>query len=101
MNAYCDMLNSSYRGNYTMIMTFDKNNSMQSLAAFLVVRPEYGWLGYGWESDMRMWNDVFLYDVGEPTEYVCREFGGVYSREWSYGDVSLDCNKWTAAVPHK
>ena len=88
-------------GNYTMIMTFDANNTMQSLAAFLIIRPKYAWLGYGWESDMSDWNDVFLYDVGEPKGTCVEIVNGTFQREWSYGNVTIDCNNWQATVPHQ
>ena len=102
MNDNCKLLNDkSKNGNYTLQMEFDANNSIQSLAAFLIIRPKYGWLGYGWESDMRQWNDVFLYNVGEPKENICNIKDGIYSREWTYGQVTLDCNKWEGTVPHK
>ena len=103
MNQNCEMLNNKTKnGNYTMLMGFDANNPMQSLAAFLITRPEFAWLGYGWESDMKDWNSVFLYDVGVPKENVCHVLkDGVFQREWSYGNVTLDCNKWEGTVPHK
>ena len=98
----CGYLNNeTLGGDYTMTMTFDKGNVMQSLAAFLIVRPKWGWLGYGWESDMKDWNEVFLWDVGEPMEDVCGVNGWVYWRRWSYGNVTLDCDTWTGIVPHK
>ena len=102
MNDNCQLLNNNTDGNYTLWMGFDPNNTMQSIAAFLITRPLYAWIGYGWESDMRNWEEAFLWNVGEPRENVCNQIGnGVYQREWTYGNVSLDCNKWEANVPHK
>eukprot|EP01084_Bolivina_argentea_P303780 524569_1 len=100
MNNYCKMQNSN-SNNYTMTMAFDANNAIQSLAAFLIVRPLYAWLGFGWESDMKNWNDVFLYDVGLPKGNCNQVSNGVYQRLWSYGNVTIDCSSWTAVVPHQ
>lgn len=74
----------------------------QSLAAFLVTRPPIGFLGFGWESDMRAWRPEFLWAVGEPTPpgALCSEGpAGVFSRPWTYGTAALDCNTWTATIP--
>jgi hypothetical protein len=43
---------------------FDTGNANQSIAAFLVSRPPYAWIGFGWESDDRNWNDLFYLQVG-------------------------------------
>lgn len=45
-----------------------------STRAFLVTRPPIGYLGWGWESDDRKWNDVFYLQPGEPTGH-CRRAG--------------------------
>lgn len=43
---------------------------------------------------MRNWDETFLHDVGEPKEKICNQIEtGVYQREWTYGNVTFDCNK--------
>jgi hypothetical protein len=61
-----------------------------------------GFIGHGWESDQRSWRSEYLWQVGEPTPAgaVCSESpAGVFSRPWTAGTVSLDCNTWTATIP--
>lgn len=80
----------------------DERAFNQSLAAFLVTRGPWAFLGFGGVSDMRDWRREFLWSVGEPTPAgaVCAEApAGVFSRQWTYGIAALDCNTWTARVP--
>ena len=71
----------------------------ETVAAFLVVRPELAWLGDGWESDDVTWDPIYLLQPGLP-EGVCEEGeAGVFSRKWSNGVAQLDCNAWSAELP--
>ena len=77
-----------------------------TIAAFLITRPPIGFIGWGWESDDRMWPkdnetgyEPFLLQPGTPSGLCKSEGGGVYSREWSNGKVTLDCNAWEAKLP--
>ena len=69
-----------------------------SVAAFLVVRPPVAYLGWGWEGFVNhdaKWDPIFRLDVGEP-KGLCEEVRpGVFSREWTKGTASVDCNEWT------
>lgn len=85
----------------------------QDLASFLLVRGDYGWLGYGWlgcTSDSvpgaggpapYAFPPELKADYGIPTER-CSEtnpgVSGVFSRQWSKASVSFDCNAWTGTV---
>ena len=92
--------NAAWQVNNAFTMNMDKNYQSQSLAAFLVVRTPVAYLGYGWESDQSDWLPIFLTQVGEPSG-VCQEVStGVFSRQWSYGNVTLNCTSFTATVPH-
>ena len=71
----------------------------QTLAAFLIVRPPVAFIGWGWESDDRMWQDKFLLQPGAPRGLCTSEAPGVYVRSWTNGKAVLDCNKWTASLP--
>ena len=83
-----------------MMMAAGEGDHMnQTVAAFLIARPPIGFLGYGWESDDKNWNDIFLLQAGTPKELCKEESPGVFSREWSNGKAELDCNQWTAALP--
>jgi len=84
-----------------MTMQMSVTDAEQVLAAFLIVRPPYGWLGFGWESDNRNWLPIFNTDVGEPMG-PCQETSeitGLFTRTWTKGTVELDCNNWTAKLP--
>ena len=59
-------------------------------------RPPIGFFGYGWESDDKKWNDIFLLQAGTPKDICKQESDGVFSRKWTNGKAVLDCNKWTA-----
>ena len=69
----------------------------QTLAAFLVARPPVAFLG-GRLHDAD-WSPLFALDVGVPLG-LCEEGPpGVFSRAWSKGTATLDCNTWTARLP--
>jgi hypothetical protein len=79
--------------------SFDSHNANQSIAAFLIGRPPIAFAGFGWESDMRDWNSAFLYQVGEPQALCYESSANVFTRQWTYGNVTLDCNTYTATIP--
>ena len=82
-----------------MAMQFNKGEANISVAAFLIVRPPYGWLGGGWESDDSLWDDIFLLQVGTPLG-LCEEGPpGTFSRVWSAGTAVLNCSSWNAELP--
>ncbi len=96
MSARC---NAAYQS-ISVTQNFDAGNAQQSVAGFLITRPPVAYLGYGWESGMQDWNPIFTLQVGEPTATCAQVAPGVFSRAWTYGNVTLDCNKWTATIPH-
>ena len=70
----------------------------QSLAAFLVTRSPWAYLGVHWN----YWSSQYNWSVGAPTPAGanCTEGpAGVFSRPWTHGVASLDCNTWTATIP--
>ncbi len=77
----------------------DVANFNQSLASFLVTRPPIGYFGFGWPSDTTNWRSEFLWQVGEPTGLCMETTPNVFTRLWTHGEVSLDCNTWQAVVP--
>jgi len=85
----------------TLIMQMDNapSNAQQTVAGFLIVRPPYAYLGWGWESDDKNWNDIFYLQVGEPTGLCNETSPGVFSRPWSRGTPTLDCNNWSSSLP--
>ena len=85
--------------NRAITYRFDTNNKVQSLAGFLVTRPPIGFIGFGWESDQRDWDPIFLTQVGEPLGLCSEGPSGVFTRPWTKGNATLDCNKWTGTVP--
>ena len=95
MRQYCDV---SYQVR-PLLMQFDATNVNQSVAAFLVVRPPHGYLGWGVYSDDRNWNDAFLLQAGELLGLCVELNSGMFVRTWSLGIAALDCNTWTAQLP--
>jgi hypothetical protein len=82
-----------------MAMDNSPSNDKQFVAAFLVARPPYAYLGWGWESDDRNWNDLFFLQVGAPTALCAEGPAGVFSRPYTLGTASIDCNTFTASLP--
>jgi hypothetical protein len=82
-----------------MAMDNSPSNDKQFVAAFLVARPPHAYLGWGWESDDRNWNDLFYLQVGEPTALCAEGPNGVFSRAYTLGTASVDCNAWAATLP--
>jgi len=70
-----------------------------TLAAFLITRPPYGYLGFAWESNDANFTSLFYLSVGEPTALCVEAPTGVFSRAWTRGTPSLDCNTWEASLP--
>jgi len=85
-----------------MLMKMDSSpaNKNQTVAAFLIVRPPYAYLGWSWESGDEKWDDVFLLQAGEPQGLCTEAPAGVFSRVWSEGRAQLDCNTWAAELPY-
>ncbi len=77
----------------------DVDNFNQSLASFLVTRPPVAFFGFGWPSDTTDWRPEFLWQVGTPMGVCAETAPGVFSRPWTHGAASLDCNSWEGIVP--
>ena len=84
-----------------MLMQMDSSpaNQNQTVASFLISRPPYAYIGWGWESDDNQWNDIFYLQVGDAAGLCTESPSGVFSRTYSMGTASLDCNQWTASLP--
>ena len=73
----------------------------QRLAAFLLVRGDYSFFGHGWITDMPpVWFPEWDWEVGQPLGNMTRS-GNTFSRGWSKGDASLDCDTFTASFTFK
>jgi hypothetical protein len=86
----------------TTTMLFNSSIANQSVAAFLITRGPNSYLGYGWLNFNRYpkWDPIFLLDVGVPQGNCVETSYGVWSRAWTHGDVTLDCNTFKASIPH-
>ena len=92
--------NTDWIKNRAITVQFDSANVNVSIASFLIVRPQYAWLGYGAGYYTPKWNDAFLWDVGEPVSE-CRSGSkpGTFERDWTHGTASMDCHTYSAMVP--
>jgi len=81
-----------------MTMQMSAADQEQILSAFLITRPPYGWLGWGWESDQKNWLPIFNVQFGVPIGTCTEGPPQVFSRKWSEMTVTLDCNTWQASV---
>lgn len=84
----------------------------QDLAAFLLIRGPYAWLGYSWmgcNADPGTARNPIDYqfppelghDYGTPADATCRETedgSEVFTRKWSKATVTLDCKAWTSTI---
>ena len=89
-------------------------NFEMDLAIFLASRGPHSWLGYGWMGCGCGWSNggqmpCDLYqrpaaldlDYGVPTER-CQEIAnGVFRREWTKANVTVDCNAYMSEVTLK
>lgn len=78
----------------------------QDLAAFLLTRGPYAWIGYGWTGCVDA-THPFTRPASLDTEYGdpagdCSESSpGVFTREYTAASISLDCNSFTANITMK
>jgi hypothetical protein len=70
-----------------------------TVAAFLITRPPYAYLGYAWESNDANFSSLFYLAVGEPTAFCAEGPDGVFARPYSLGTPRLDCNSFEAELP--
>jgi hypothetical protein len=93
-------------GNDTVPLPFVE----QDIAAFLLMRGDYAWLGYGvwgmsWPAGITFDSNGTAVprppqmdaDYGSPTSGVCAEVSaGVFARAFTRVNVTLDCNTWAS-----
>ena len=82
-----------------LLQHHDAVSANQSVAAFLIVRPPNGYLGFGWYSNDANWDPLFLLQAGTPRGLCAEGPSGVFSRNWTNGLAALDCNSWIADLP--
>ena len=70
----------------------------QALAAFLVTRPPFAFIGSRELRDAS-WDPLFALDVGEPLGLCAEGPPLVFARNWTKGTASLDCNTYSAVLP--
>eukprot|EP00037_Helgoeca_nana_P001449 m.26951 g.26951 ORF g.26951 m.26951 type:complete len:453 (+) comp11861_c0_seq1:244-1602(+) len=78
----------------------------QDLANFLLIRGPFAWLGHGWKGCSKDYPfpAEFNLDYGVPVDKICKETApdsGIFTREWSNADVTMDCNKWEPTITWK
>lgn len=95
MRAFCA---PSYQGR-PMLMHMDDAHANQTVAAFLITRPPFAYVGYAWESGDANFSSLFYLDVGEPTGLCAEGPQGVFQRTWTLGVPRLDCNSFVAELP--
>ena len=89
-----------------MLMHMDVSspaNANATLAAFLITRPPYAYVGFAWESNDSKFTPLFYLDVGEPAGgALCSEGPpGVFSRLYTLGTPVLNCMSFEAQLPFK
>ena len=75
------------------------------IAAFLLTRGDYAWLGHGWSGCSK----VYARPAGLDLDYgvpkgLCKETAvgsQIFTREWSKATIHMDCNTWKGKVVMK
>jgi hypothetical protein len=78
-----------------------------SIATLLLLRKEQGWLVSDWwqgtsNTTALAWSPLLDKDMGVPSDTSCTEDAqhpGVFSRNWSAGEVRLDCADLSIVLP--
>lgn len=75
------------------------------IAAFLLTRGPYAWLGHGWSGCSKVYEypKGLHLDYGEP-KGLCVETkvgSGIFTREWTKSNVHMDCNTFKGTVTMK
>ena len=100
---------------FTMDRTTHHNiqDLQQHLAAFLLIRGPYAWLGYSWLGFTGLGCAPYVKEQARPRELdrdygeplgTCKETApgtGIFEREWSKASVQLDCGAWKGTVTLK
>ena len=76
----------------------------EDLAAFLIARGPYAWIGYGWIGCTTNYDfpDAWTVDYGMPlTDHFNMTAPSVYSREYSKATATFDCNEWKGTIEMK
>ena len=85
--------------------TANLTSPREDVAAFLLARGPYSYIGFGWEGCGRVFQypPELNWDVGEPLGLCGESEGepGVWVREWSKATVKLNCTEWSANVTFK
>eukprot|EP00729_Bicosta_minor_P002623 gene2623-24255_t len=71
----------------------------QTIAAFLIARPPVAFIGFPWPAQDSQWSSKFLLDAGNPTGPCMEKQPNTFTRQWSNGEVELDCAAWEAVLP--
>ena len=85
-----------------MLMGFAPNQPKpnETVAAFLIARGPYAFIGGRGLRDSHEgdWHPLFGLDVGRPIGLCAETSQNTFERRWSRGDVSFDCNTYTASL---
>jgi hypothetical protein len=80
-------------------MTIQRDGHNQTLAAFLIGRGPVAYIGWGWNGGpLPEWDPLFDLDVGVPLGLCSNTTAGVFTRQWSKGTATLDCNSFEATL---
>lgn len=83
----------------------EHDSRTQDLAAFLLVRGPYAWIGSGWAGSCDgfmadpYWPPALDADAGTPlTPYFNETAPGVFNRSWTGVAVGFDCTSWEGSL---
>ena len=82
------------------------NNTRQQVAAFLLMRGKFAYIGWGqwgmvWPYSVPLPDEIWGEgaDYGEPIDATCVESSpGLFTRQYTRANITLDCNTWKADI---
>ena len=91
--SFTDMAECAYNSTNPTSMP----NLRQDVANFLLIRGDYTWLGAAWGGCNIHYFRVpeMDFDYGVPLGYLKEGPTGVFTRQYTHFNVSMDCNSWT------
>ena len=76
---------------------YDAGWLRQDLAGFLITRGDHAFIGTGWMGGgVPPFPGEFLEDYGVPLGTMEERPSRVFRRQWSKGNIGLDCNTFTS-----
>jgi len=83
----------------TLAWPYNSTEREAFLAAFLVARGPYAWVGHQWRCEPRVhWDALWDLDVGEPRGPCAEVAPGVFARNYTRGVAAINCSSFEGTL---